>query len=176
MVSRVLGVENSSRAPAWEAVREALDNDGLAPGWHRLADIPGAGDSGEALISPVRDPFAAAVLTEARRSQPRVFSLDDDGLRSLARGFDQLYPSDGSIDHAVAAAVAELKAGGCTVALLTTSEMRAAHRSDVTIGVLRDHHPPPWTADVVVSDLTGAWRLLHGLPAARAATGGAVRL
>ncbi len=176
MVSRVLGVENSSRAPAWEAVREALDNDGLAPGWHRLADIPGAGDSGEALISPVRDPFAAAVLTEARRSQPRVFSLDDDGLRSLARGFDQLYPSDGSIDHAVAAAVAELKAGGCTVALLTTSEMRAAHRSDVTIGVLRDRHPPPWTADVVVSDLTGAWRVLHALPAARAATGGAVRL
>ncbi|MGZ4529364.1 MAG: cation-translocating P-type ATPase [Mycobacterium sp.] len=176
MVSRVLGVNNSSRAHAWEAVREALDKARLAPGWHRLADIPGAGDSGEALISPVRDPFAAAVLTEARQSQPRIYSLDDDGLRSLAQGFDQLYPSDGTIDHAVAAAVAELKSGGSTVALLTTSEMRAAHRSDVTIGVLRDRHPPPWTADVVMSDLTGAWRLLHALPAARAATGAAVRL
>ncbi len=176
MVSRVLGVENSARAHAWEAVRAALDNDGLKPGWHKLADIPGAGSSGEALISPVRDPFAAAVLTEARRSQPRVYSLDDDGLRSLAQGFDQLYPSDGSIDHAVAAAVAELKAGGATVALLTTSEMRAAHRSDVTIGVLRDRHPPPWDADVFVSDLTGAWRVLHALPAARAATDNAVRL
>lgn len=179
MVSRVLGVQDSSRAHAWEAVRDALDNDGLAPGWHRLADIPGAGGSGEALISPVRDPFAAAVLTEARQSQPRVFSLDDDGLRSLARGFDQLYPAGdpgGSVDHAVAAAVAELKASGCTVALLTTSEMRAAHRSDVTISVLRDRHPPSWSADVVVSDLTGAWRLLHALPAARAATGAAVRL
>ena len=176
MVSRVLGVQNSLRAHAWEAVRAALDNDGLTPGWHNLADIPGAGSSGEALISPVRDPFAAAVLTEARRSQPRVFSLDDDSLRSLAQGFDQLYPSIASIDDAVAAAVAELKAGGATVALLTTSEMRAAHRSDVTIGVLRHRHPPPWDADVFVSDLTGAWRVLHALPAARAATDSAVRL
>ena len=141
MVSRVLGVQNSRRAHAWQAVRVALDNDGcndgLKPGWHKLADIPGAGRSGKALISPVRDPFAAAVLTEARRAHPRVFSLDDDSLRSLAQGFDQLYPLDTSIDNAVAAAVAELKAGGATVALLTTSEMRAAHGSDVTIGVLR---------------------------------------
>ncbi|MEE6178423.1 cation-translocating P-type ATPase [Mycobacterium sp. 050134] len=176
MVSRVLGVENSERARAWVAVRDALDGDGLSPGWHRLADIPGAGDAGEALISPVRDRYAAAVLTEARQAQPRIYSLDDDGLRSLAQGFDQLYPSDGSIDHAVAAAVAELKAGGATVALLTTSEMRAPHRSDVTIGVLRDGHPPPWGADLLVSDLTGAWRVLHALPAARAATDSAIRL
>jgi cation-transporting P-type ATPase I len=175
-VSRVLGVDNSARAHAWDAVRTALDNDGLKPGWHRLADIAGAGDVGEALISPIRDPFAGAVLTEARRSQPRIYSLDDDGLRSLAQGFDQLYPSDGSVDHAVAAAVAELKAGGATVALLTTSEMRAGHRSDVTIGVLRDRHPPPWGADVLVKELTGAWRLLHALPAARAATESAVRV
>ncbi len=176
MVSRVVGVQNSLRAHAWEAVRAALDNDGLTPGWHNLADIPGAGSSGEALISPVRDPLAAAVVTEARRSQPRVLSLDDDSLRSLAQGFDQLFPSDASIDDAVAAAVAELKAGGATVALLTTSEMRSAHRSDVTIGVLRRRHPPPWGADVLVSDLTAAWRVLHALPAARAATDGAVRL
>ncbi|WP_082953217.1 cation-translocating P-type ATPase [Mycobacterium sp. E3251] len=175
-VSRVLGVDNSARAHAWEAVRAALERDGLKPGWHPLADIPGAGSVGEALISPVRDPFAAAVLTEARRSQPRVYSLDDDGLRSLAQGFDQLYPADGSIDHAVAAAVAELKAAGNTVALLTTSDMGAAHRSDVTIGLLRPGHSPPWAADVIAKDLTGAWRLLHALPAARAATDNAVRL
>lgn len=175
-VSRVLGVEDSARTQAWEAVRAALGNDGLKPGWHQLADIPGAGGTGEALISPVRDAFAAAVLTEARRSQPRVYSLDDDGLRSLAQGFDQLYPAEGPIDHAVAAAVAELKAAGHTVALLTTSDMRGAHRSDVTIGVLRPGHCPPWAADVIANDLPGAWRLLHALPAARAATDGAVRL
>jgi cation-transporting P-type ATPase I len=176
MVSRVLGVQNSLRTHAWDAVRAALDNDGLKPGWHNLADIPGAGSSGEALISPVRDPFAAAVLTEARRSHPRVVSLEDDGLRSLTKGFDELYPAGESIDDAVAAAVAELKAAGATVALLTTSQMRAAHRSDITIGVLRDRLPPPWDADVFVSDLTGAWRVLHALPAARAATDNAVRL
>ncbi|HWS92598.1 MAG TPA: HAD-IC family P-type ATPase, partial [Mycobacterium sp.] len=179
MVSRIRGVKDSLRAEAWEAVRAALENDGLGPGWHDLADIPGAGGCGEALISPVRDPLAAAVVTEARRSHPRVFSLDDDSLRSLAQGFDQLYPSGEStesIDNAVAAAVAELKAGGATVALLTTSEMRAAHRSDVTIGVHRPRHPPPWDADVFVSDLTGAWRVLHALPAARAATDNAVQL
>ncbi len=178
-VSRVLGVDNSARAHAWEAVRAALDDDGLEPGWHPLADIRGAGRVGAALISPVRDPFAAAVLTEARRSKPRVYSLDDDGLRSLAQGFDQLYPTGepgGSIDYAVAAAVAELKAAGKTVALLTTSDMRAGHRSDVTIGLLRPGHSPPWAADVIAKDLTGAWRVLHALPAARAATDGAVRL
>lgn len=177
MVSRVLGVPDSQRTRAWEAVRAALDEAGLTPGWHDVADIPGAGGgTGQALISPVRDPFAAAVLTEARRSHPRVFSLDDDGLRSLAQGFDQLYPLDGSIDDAVAAAVAELKASGATVALLTTSQMRTAHRADVTIGVQRHRHPPPWGADVVVSDLAGAWRVLHAMPAARAATDNAVRL
>ncbi|VAZ72542.1 putative cation-transporting ATPase I [Mycobacterium persicum] len=177
MVSRVLGVPDSQRTRAWEAVRAALDEAGLTPGWHDLADIPGAGGgAGQALISPVRDPFAAAVLTEARRSHPRVFSLDDDGLRSLAQGFDQLYPLDGSIDDAVAAAVAELKASGATVALLTTSQLRAAHRADVTIGLQRHRHPPPWGADVVVSELAGAWRVLHAMPAARAATDNAVRL
>lgn len=177
MVSRILGVQDSQRTRAWEAVRAALDNGELSPGWHDLADIPGAGGgTGQALISPVRDPFAAAVLTEARRSHPRVSSLDDDGLRSLAQGFDQLYPVDGSVDDAVAAAVAELKAGGATVALLTTSQLKAAQRADVTIGVQRQRHPAPWGSDVVVTDLAGAWRVLHALPAARAATDNAVRL
>lgn len=175
-VSRVLGVTDSQRTTAWDAVRAALAEDGLTPGWHRLADIPGAGGDGQALISPVRDPYAAAVVTEARRSRPRVLCLEDDGLRSLAQGFDHLYPLDGSVDDALAAAVAELKAGGATVALLTTSAMRAAHDSDVTIGVLRQGHTLPWGADVVVADLTGAWRMLHALPAARAATDNAIRL
>lgn len=176
MVSRVVGVSDSQRGRAWEAVRAALVKDGLTPGWHRLAAIPEAGDAGQALISPVRDPYAAAVVTEARRSRPRVLCLEDDGLRSLAQGFDHLYPLAGSVDDALAAAVAELKAGGATVALLTTSAMRAAHDSDVTIGVLRQSYAIPWGADVVVADLTGAWRMLHALPAARAATENAIRL
>ena len=176
MVSRVRGVTNSRRAHAWEAARAALDDGTLAPGWHKLSTIPKAGRSGEALISPVRDPYAAAVVTEARRTRPRVISLDDDGLRSLAQGFDRLAPVDGSIDDALAAAVADLKADGATVALLTTPEMRAAHGADITIGVLREQRPPPWGADMFVPDLAAAWRVLHALPAARAATDRGVRL
>ena len=76
----------------------------------------------------------------------------------------------------MAAAVAELKAGGATVALLTTSAMRATYRADVTIGVVQQQHPPPWGADALVSDLTGTWRVLHAMPAARAATDSAIRL
>ncbi|MHA7653185.1 cation-translocating P-type ATPase [Mycobacterium sp. ML4] len=175
-VSRIVGVPDSQRTDIWEAVRAALGNDGLAPGWHDIAGIPGAGDAGSALISPVRDPLAAAVITEARRSRPRVLCLEDDGLRSLAQGFDHLYPLDGSVDEALAAAVADLKDGGATVALLTTSALRGAHRSDVTVGVSRRGAAPPWGADIVVADLTGAWRVLHALPAARAATESAIRL
>ena len=175
-VSRVVGVHNSRRTHSWDAVRAVLDGDGLAPGWHKLSTIPNAGRTGEALVSPVRDPFAAAVVTEARRSHPRVVSLDDDGLRSLAQGFDHLYPLGESMDDSVAAAVAELKARGATVALLTTAEMQAAHDADVTIGVLRNRRPPPWGADVFVPDLRAAWRVLHAVPAARAATDRGIRL
>nr|WP_313777609.1 cation-translocating P-type ATPase [Mycobacterium sp.] len=176
MVSRIQGVENSRREQAWEAARAVLGDGGLAPGWHKLSTIPKAGSIGEALISPVRDPYAAALVTEARKSRPRVVSIDDDGLRSLAQGFDHLYTVDGSLDDALAAAVADLKADGLTVALLTTPEMQAAHGADMSIGVVRAQRPPPWGADVFVPDLVAAWRVLHALPAARAATSRGIRL
>ena len=59
---------------------------------------------------------------------------------------------------------------------MTTPQMRTAHAAHITIGVLRADHPPPWGADVFVSDLTGAWRLLHALPVARRVRDQAVRL
>lgn len=177
MVSRVRGVHNSCRAHAWAAARAALDTDGgLAPGWHKLSAIPGAGGPGEALVSPVRDAFASALVTEARKSGRRAISLNDDGLRSLAKGFDHLQEVDGSIDDAVAQAVACLKADGATVALLTTAQMATAHEADVTIGVARRGCPPPWGADVFTGDLIAAWRVLHALPAARNATARGIRV
>ncbi|MDY6869619.1 MAG: cation-translocating P-type ATPase [Actinomycetota bacterium] len=176
MVSRIQGVTNTHRERAWEAARAVLGDGGLAPGWHKLSTIPRAGRSGEALISPVRDPYAAAVVTEARKSRPRVVSIDDDGLRSLAQGFDHLYAVDGSLDDALTAAVSDLKADGLTVALLTTPQMRAAHSADMSIGVVRAQRPPPWGADVFVPDLVAAWRVLHALPAAQAATSRGIRL
>ena len=89
-ITRVRGVSNSHRTKAWQAAQFALDDGRLGPGWHKLSTIRGAGRTGEALVSPVRDPFATAVVTEARRAGVRVVSVDDDGLRSLAKGFDTL--------------------------------------------------------------------------------------
>lgn len=166
-VTRILGVANSHRTTAWEAVRTALRDGRLEPGWHRLSGIRGAGRSGKALISPVRDPLAAAVVAEARRTRPRVVSVDDDGLRSLAQGFDRLQPVDASLDEALVGAVADLKADGSTVVLLTTSAMTAAHAADFTVGLARPGEPSPWGADVFVRDLESVWRILHALPAAR---------
>ncbi len=174
MVSRIRGVTNSHREQAWNAARAVLDG-GAAPGWHKLSTTP-EGGPGQALISPIRDPYALALVTEARRTRPRVVSIDDDGLRSLAQAFDVLHPVSGSTDAALAAVVADLKADGATVALLTTPEMSASHEADITIGVLRDHQPAPWGADVFVPDLVAAWRLLHALPAARSAASRGVRL
>jgi cation-transporting P-type ATPase I len=165
-VSRVQGVQNSKRTRAWEAARAALNDGKLSPGWHPLSEIPNAGDRGEALISPVRDPFAAAFVAEARRAGRAVVSVSDDGLRSLAQGFDHLHPVDGSTDDAIVDAVDTLRADGATVALFTTPGL-AAHSADITIGVLREENPPPWGADVFVLDLIGAWRVLRALPVAR---------
>jgi cation-transporting P-type ATPase I len=168
MVSRITGLQNSERTNAWNAARAALEDGKLGLGWHPLSSIPGAGDTGDALISPVRDPFAGAVVAEARQSGRAVVSVADDGLRSLARGFDHLHPLSDSIDETIAEAIATLRADGATVALLTTPEMLAAHDADFTVGVAREEQPPPWGADVFVPDLIGVWRLLHALPAAHA--------
>jgi cation-transporting P-type ATPase I len=167
MVSRVTGLQDSERTKAWNAARTALEGGRLGTGWHPLSTIPGAGDTGDALISPVRDPFAGAVVAEARQSGRAVVSVADDGLRSLAKGFDHLHPLTGSVDETIAQAIATLRADGAFVALLTTPGMLAAHDADFTIGVGREQQPPPWGADVFVPDLTGAWRLLHALQAAR---------
>lgn len=176
MVSRIRGLTNSHRSRAWQAARAALADGSLGEGWHSIADIPGAGDVGEVLISHVRDPYAAAVVAEARRAKPRVVSVADDGLRSLAQGFDHLHPLVDSVDDALSDAVAAAKEDGAVVALLTTADMTTPHAADVTVGVRREGRPPPWSADVLVPDLTGAWRMLHALPAARAASAKGVEL
>jgi Ca2+-transporting ATPase len=176
MVSRVRGLTNSHRSRAWQAARRALADAKLTAGWHPMSDVPDAGADGEVLVSHVRDPYAAAVVSEARRTRPRVVSLADDGLRSLAQGFDHLHPVGDSPDDALADAVAAAKDDGATVLLITTADMTTPHAADVTVGVLREGRPPPWSADLFVDDLTGAWRVLHALPAARAASEKGVEL
>jgi cation-transporting ATPase I len=176
MVSRVRGLTNSHRSRAWQAARRALADGASSEGWHPLSEIPDAGTDGEVLVSHVREPHAAAVVAEARRTRPRVISIADDGLRSLAQGFDHLHPVGDSADDALAEAVTAAKDDGATVLLITTADMTTPHAADVTVGVLREGRPPPWSADLLVDDLTGAWRVLHALPAARAASDKGVEL
>ncbi|MGE2730129.1 HAD-IC family P-type ATPase [Mycolicibacterium vaccae] len=169
-VTRVRGVDTKDRAAVWEAARSALAEGALTPGWHPLATVAGAGGPGDVLVSAIRDPLASALVSEARRAGARVVSLDDEGLRSLGQGFDELYPTVGDVDQELAAVVTQLHDGGARVALLSASAGPASANVFVTVGVWHDDSPPPWDADVLVPDLAGVWRLLHALPAARAAT------
>ncbi|CAN5750154.1 cation-translocating P-type ATPase [soil metagenome] len=176
MISRINGITNSHRASAWEAARIALESGTLQVGWHALSSIPNAGTVGDVLVSPVRDPYASAVIAEARRVDIRVVSVDDDGLRSLAAGFDHLHPIAASVDQAVADVIAQFAADGATVALLTTAALRVPHAAHVTVGVCAVGQAPPWGADVFVPDLTGAWRILRAMTVARRASDRAVQL
>ena len=175
MVTRVRGIGNSHRNSAWQAAHAALAAGLIGPGWHRLSTISGAGAEGEALVSPMRDPFATAVVSEARRTGARVVSVGDDGLRSLGQGFDTLYPRNGSLDDTLADVVSQLRLDSATVAFLTTSEMSAQHEADITVGISRGTNLP-WGADLFVPDLPAAWRILRAMPAARAASTRGVRL
>ncbi|PIB75612.1 cation-translocating P-type ATPase [Mycolicibacterium brumae] len=168
-VTRINGVPAERRATAWEAARAALADGALGAGWHKLSRVKGAGRGGEALISPVRDPLAAALVTEARRVGVKVATLDDEGLRSLGQGFDRLFEHTCDVDSALASALAQLRADGARVAVLTVSADIAALPAELTVGLWRAGAVPPWGADLLLPDLSAMWRLVHALPAARQA-------
>lgn len=165
-VTLIDGVAPNRRSKAWEAARAALAEGTLTPGWHKLSTIPGAGRGGEALISALRDPLAAALVTEARRVGLRVVTLNDDGLRSLGQGFDELFEQTGSVDESLAAALSRLRDGGRRVAVLTSSAELAALPTEITVGLWRNDGPPPWGADLLLPNLAAMWRFVHALPAA----------
>lgn len=172
-VSRVRGLDDSERAEAWAAAADALGNGGLSPGWNPMSAVPGYTgpdpEHTEALVSHVRDPLAAALLTEARNARARVITIADDGLHSLRQAFDELRKPGASVEDTLAAIVAEARRHGGSVLLLTQSGDAAALEADVAVGVMRDGHAPTWGADVLVPDLAAAWRVLRLLPAAREA-------
>ncbi|BBZ66140.1 metal cation transporting ATPase H [Mycolicibacterium insubricum] len=165
-ITLIDGVTPARRAKAWEAARAALADGTLTPGWHKLSAIPGAGRGGQALVSALRDPLASALVTEARRVGLRVITLDDDGLRSLGQGFDELTARTGSVDESLADALTALRDAGRRVAVLTASADLAARAAEVTVGLWRTDGPPPWGADLLLPDLAAAWRFIHALPAA----------
>ncbi|UGQ42423.1 cation-translocating P-type ATPase [Rhodococcus aetherivorans] len=173
-VTRVLEVPDRDRTRVWDAARRAVEAGALGVGWHPVSAVPGLAvetdHKARVLVGYVHDRFAAAVLAAARSARTQVVSVEDDGLRSLRTGFDRLDPAAASMDKALRAVVERLQADGRTVAVLTADAPETVAVADVAVGVFDGGDPPPWGADVLVPDLTGAWRLLAALPAARTAS------
>ncbi|MGV0732060.1 cation-translocating P-type ATPase [Mycolicibacter sinensis] len=120
-----------------------------------------------------RHPLTTALLAEARASGAQLITLDVAELGELRPVFDDLAPDrGGAFDEALAAALARLQQDGRTVAVLSSTAAQALASADVGLGVMPDSAStaPPFAADLLLADLTGAWRVLHALPAARAAT------
>jgi cation-transporting ATPase I len=174
-VVRIRGADEDEISPAWNRAQLLLENRGLQVGWHPVPGLSAReSDAGvEALVGPAHDPLAAAVLAEARRAGLDLISVDIDDLGELRPAFDELRPLQrASTDNALAAALTDLQQSGRTVAVMSSSGAQALSSADVGLGVMpnSDAEPPPWTADLILSDLAGAWRLLHAVPAARAAS------
>ncbi|WP_408066724.1 cation-translocating P-type ATPase [[Mycobacterium] crassicus] len=121
-------------------------------------------------------PMAAALLGEARASGAQLITLDVAELGELRPAFDELAPVDGlDFDDALDVALTGLQQAGRTVAVLSSTAAQALCSADVGVGIMPGPDdepavPPPFTADLLLADLAGAWRVLHALPAARAAT------
>jgi cation-transporting P-type ATPase I len=174
-VVRVRGADDDELSPAWNRAQLLLEKRGLHAGWHPVPGLHGRGpDAGvEALVGPTHDPLASAVLAEARRASLDLISVDMDDLGELRPAFDELRPAEhGSVDDALVAALRDLQQSGHTVAVVSSAAAQALSSADVGLGVMpnSDAEPPPWTADLILNDLAGAWRLLHAVPAARSAS------
>jgi cation-transporting P-type ATPase I len=173
-VARIRGAGDGELSAAWGRAQLAVEENGLGPGWHPVPGMSGGERETrvEALVRPGHDPLAAAVVAEAHRSGAELVSVDVDSLGELRPAFDDIRPHDGSIDDALASAVADLQDAGHTVAVLLSSGAQAISRADVALGIMPQPGagPVPWCADVLLPDLAAAWRVLRALPAARTAT------
>ena len=172
-VARIRGADDRELSAAWDRARLVLERNGQRPGWHRVPGISaGKPDAeAEALFRPALDPLASAVVAEANRAGTDLVSVDADALGELRPAFDEIRPHNGSVDDALAGAVADLQKAGRTVAVLSSAAAQAISSADVALGMLPRHDagPLPWDADLLLPDLAGAWRVLHALPAARTA-------
>ncbi|MBS4728473.1 cation-translocating P-type ATPase [Mycobacterium sp. SM1] len=176
-VLRVRGAREDEVSVAWQGAQTLLKHHDVRPGWHRVPGMParrsGEAFGVEALICPAHEPLASAVMAEARRSGLELVSVDVDELGELAPSFDEIRQlENGSIDDALAAAVAALQQAGRAVAVLSSFGTRALSSANLSLGIMPapGTGPPPWYADLILADLAGAWRVLHALPAAKSAT------
>jgi hypothetical protein len=119
---------------------------------------------------PALHPLAAALVAETKRAGVQVVSIDVDFLGELRPAFDELSTLVGdSVDDALAAALDSYQQDGHTVAVVSSAAAQALAGADVALGIMADNDPP-WSADLIADDLAAAWRVLHALPAAKAAS------
>ncbi|OBH22340.1 haloacid dehalogenase [Mycobacterium sp. E342] len=173
-VQIIRGAKEAELPAAWSRAQLMLENQRLRPGWHPVPGISASKPNGEveALFCFTHDPLASAVVAEAHRTKAELVSVEDDSLGELRPAFDDIKPLErGSVDDELARAVADLQAAGRTVAVLSSAGAQAVWSADVALGMLPEagDGPPPWYADLLLPDLAAAWRVLHALPAARAA-------
>lgn len=172
-VMQVRGADDDELRAVWAQAQKLLDDTGLTPGWHRVGRRAGV----QASFQPALLPLAAAVVTEARRADVEVVSVEIEALGELRPIFDDIRPLDGaSVDAALAAAVSAYQSDGHDVAVLSAAAVDALAAADVALGLLPTEGTPPWCADVLLTDLAAVWRVLHALPAARSASHRGVEL
>lgn len=166
-VMQIDGADDDELRAAWVQAHARLGAPGLTAGWHPIGSRPGV----QASFQPALLPLAAALVTEARRADVEVVSVETEALGELRPIFDDIRPLDGAtVDDALTAAVTAYQADGHDVAVLSTTALEALAAADVALGMLPGEGSPPWGADVLLTDLTAVWRVLHALPAARSAS------
>ncbi|OSC42679.1 haloacid dehalogenase [Mycobacterium decipiens] len=176
-VARIRGCGEDELSAVWNRAHLMLEKNGLGPGWHPVPGVSASDPDSEveALLRPAHDPMASAVVAEAHRTGADLVSVDLDSLGELRPVFDDVRPGEdganGSIDEALARTVADLREAGRTVAVLSSVGAQALSFANVALGVMPrpGAGAPPWYADVLLPDLGAAWRVLHAIPAARAA-------
>jgi H+-transporting ATPase len=173
-VGRIRGVADHARAAAWQWAQCEIDRHTIGLGWHQVPATNGRGSAGEVLVRSAYHPLASAVLREARRSGAEVVSVDTDALDELRSAFDELHPSDESLDDGLAQAVRRLQHDGRTVMVVSRDAAQALADADVAVGI--GDALATWHADLLVDDLDGVWRIMHALPEARRASERGVEL
>ncbi|WP_425294990.1 HAD-IC family P-type ATPase [Mycolicibacterium vanbaalenii] len=178
-VSGLRAVPEHDRTAIWQWAQEQVHSGVLGAGWHDVPRIAGGARNGQVSqvhVGRTPDALAANVVAAIRRADIEAVSVTCEELGDLRSSFDELRPVAGSIDAALLATVQALQADGRTVAVLSGAAGQALAAADVAVGVACPGCPPPRQADLLVSELASAWRILHALPAARHASRRGVEL
>nr|WP_052741389.1 hypothetical protein [Mycobacterium sp. UM_NZ2] len=139
-VMQVRGADDDELRAVWAQAQARLADADLKPGWHRIGPRPGV----QASFQPALLPLAAAVVTEARRADVEVVSVEAEALGELRPVFDEIRPlDDASVDQALAAAVTAYQAEGHDVAVLSAVAVDALAAADVALGMLPGQGVPP---------------------------------